>query len=206
MNETTKAMRRRNADMSFPWNQIFQGALLDVGSGDDPLDLPNCIHLDLPDRGGDNLGKFYPAETFHCIHGSQVLEHMLDPVVALKSWIKCLRPGGYIVATVPDFELYEHCIFPSKFNDGHCSTWSLTIPNPIPKQILLTPKGHIHCKLPEWLDQFQAKVLRCVLIDSNYDYSIRPPIDQTFDASKNVEAFLEMVLQKPFRFDTQCGR
>lgn len=188
MKEASKAQRRRSADRSFPWDEIFQGALLDVGSGDDPLDLPNCIHLDLPDRGGDNLGKFYPPETFHCIHGSQVLEHMLDPIVALKSWIKCLRPGGYIVATMPSWELYEKRVWPSQYNAGHVSTWSLHTNNSPAK---------IHCKLPEWLSQFPVKVLRCVEVNTNYDYSAPVTLDQTFDPLKNVEAFLEFVLKKP---------
>lgn len=190
MLETRKAMRRRMLDSTFPWRDVFKGVILDVGSGDDPLDMPVCVHFDLPDGGGDDITQFFPAGTlFDTITGSQVLEHMSDPVVALNSWLKLLRTGGYIVATTPDFARYEKLCFPSKFNDGHKSTWSLDWPG--------SPAGALHCKLPEWLEQFdKTLIVRCELIDTNFDYTLPRDIDQTFDASKNVEAFCEFVLKK----------
>lgn len=197
MKESSKATRRRMADTTFPWHQIFQGWILDVGSGDDPLQLPQTIHFDLPDGGGDELTKFFPPESFHVVTGSQVLEHMGNPVVALNSWLQVVKPGGCIVASVPSWELYEKRVWPSRYNAGHISTWSLHVNN--------TP-AQVHCKLPEWLAQFPAKVLRCVEIDTNYDHSAPITLDQTFDPSKNVEAFLEFILQKPFRAESPCDR
>src|SRR5215831_7902394 len=122
-------MRRRltEADSGrFPWRDIFKGDMLDVGSGDDPL--PCATAFDLPDGGGDHLRKFFPENKFDLIHGSQVLEHALAPHLMLESWIACLKPGGCIVATVPDWVLYEKTVWPSKFNTGHRSTWSLQQP------------------------------------------------------------------------------
>jgi SAM-dependent methyltransferase len=175
------------ADTTFPWKEIFQGWILDVGCADDILPLPNTIGFDLPDGGGDDLTKFYPPNSFDVVTGSQVLEHMRDPVVALHSWLKVVKPGGYIVASVPSWELYEKRVWPSEYNAGHISTWSLYA-NASPAEV--------HCKLPEWLRQFPARVMRCVEVDTNYDRSKPAAIDQTFRFEDGVEAFCEFVLQR----------
>ncbi len=190
-------MSRRLAEADsggFPWRDIFKGDMLDVGSGDDPL--PGATAFDLPDGGGDDLRKFFPDRTFDLVHGSQVLEHALAPHLMLQSWIACLKPGGYIVATVPDWELYEKTVWPSKYNTGHRSTWSLD-------QTCRTVAPHLgfHVKLPEWLKQFlntdtPCELLLCRLVDTNYDYSLGPNVDQTYDPSKGVECFIEFVLRK----------
>ena len=188
-------MRRRLAeadDGGFPWHEVFRGDMLDVGSGDDPLQ--GATAFDLPDGGGDDVRKFFPDRTFDLIHGSQVLEHALAPHLMLQSWIGCLKPGGYVVATVPDWELYEKMVWPSKYNSGHRSTWSLD-------QTCRTVAPHLgfHIKLPEWLDQFlntdqRCNLLLCRRIDTNYDYSLGPNVDQTYDPSTGVECFIEFVL------------
>lgn len=186
MLETRKAMRRRMLDSTFPWRYVFKGVGLDIGPESDPL--PGAIPFQLADGGGDDLTKFFPGAQLDFIHGSQVLEHALDPVVMLRSWIALLKPGGYIIASTPSWELYEKRRWPSLWNAGHVSTWSMEA---------ATSPAKIHCKLPEWLKQFDVTVLRCALVDTNYNYSLdHTEFDQTFDASKNVEAFCEFVLEK----------
>lgn len=194
MKETSKAMERRAQDKAFPWQDIFRGNILDVGSGDDGLKVEGCeVRLfDLPDGSGDDIRDFFPVGTqFDVIHGSQVLEHMGNPVRALYSWIDMVREGGHIIATVPDFELYEHLTFPSKWNAGHRSTWSLESSRDW--EGLVAP---IHCWLPSWLQEFPVEILRCQLVDTNYDHALLN-VDQTLDPEKGVEAFIEMVLRKP---------
>lgn len=188
MKETTKAMRRRfreHAEGGFPWRDILRGDIIDVGSGDDPL--KQGMSLNLPDGGGDKLTDFFPASRFDVIHGSQVLEHAISPEDMLRSWITCLRKGGYIIVTVPDFELYEKGRWPSKFNGAHQTCWTMNND--------LIGRTLIH--LPQWLDQFsEVSLVMCRLIDTNYDYSIGPDIDQTLDPAKGVECFIEFVLKK----------
>lgn len=189
MKEASKAHRRRMADTTFPWEEIFQGWILDVGCADDILPLPNTIGFNLPDGGGDDLTKFYPPNSFQVVTGSQVLEHMRDPVVALHSWLKVVKPGGYIVFTCPDLRTYEGMRHPSIHNAGHRSTWSMDIES--------FPASPVHCKLPEWLTQFTAKVLRCQLILTNYDTSLDPvKFDQTFEFERGTECSVEVVLKK----------
>lgn len=188
MNETTKAMRRRFTDKTFPWKSVFKGNGIDIGPEHDPIvlyDAEVTLHQ-LPDGGGDSLDDYFPAETFDFIHGSQVLEHANNPVVMLASWVRCLKSKGSIIATIPDFDLYEKQKWPSKFNGGHKSTWSMTLDR---------SPALIHCKLPEWLNQFGCDVKRCELVTTNYNFDDKIS-DQTYDATKGVECFIEFVLIK----------
>ncbi len=227
MRETSKAQRRRCKETSegkFDWDKIFKGDILDVGCGDDPLTLESVISLprafyddrpipritciDAPDGAGDDIAKFVGDDKFDCVHGSNVLEHALNPVVMLKSWIACLKLGGYIVATVPDYELYEKKQFPSRWNAGHRSTWSLDFEKRLRYAEHGTPDcGNPncptcyapHCKLPEWLNQFlntdkPCDLVLCRLIDTS-DHSLPDDVDQTFPED-GAEVFIEFVLRR----------
>ena len=193
MNETSKAFRRRwKEDMGdvlpFKWHDLLTGQGIDLGAGPDPVPLPNFRAFDQKDGDANHLTRYFKPDTFDVIHGSQVLEHMRDPAAALRDWLVCLKPGGYIIQTVPSWELYETLVWPSRFNGDHKSTWSLWLPNsPAP----------IHCKLPEWLDQFGCEVMLCRLVDANYDYRIMQKFDQTWEEARGTECWLEFVLKKP---------
>ena len=189
MKETSKAMKRRFGSNDFPWDDVFEGIGLDVGAGDDPMGTQGAIPFDLPDGAGDNTARFFPGAQFDFIHGSQVLEHAHDPAVMLRSWLSMLKPGGYIVATVPDWTLYEKRIWPSRWNAGHRSTWSFNTDGNSP--------APIHCSLPHWFGRFECEVVLCKLISTNYDYNAPPTLDQTFDANAGVECSIEFVLRKP---------
>lgn len=228
MREASKAQKRRVGELErgeFPWGEVFKGSGIDIGCGDDPIQskpwpIISLTEFDLPDGGGDDLCKFWPDVKWDFIHGSQVLEHAIDPAVMLRSWIECLKPGGYIVATVPHFALYEHCCWPSKWNAGHRTAWSLSTVMWTQKQLAnfkrvrdkivassnvrdVIEKGTSELpnwciSLPAWLDQFQETMgmyRLCRLVDTNYDYTDTTS-DQTFNFQDGVECFIEIVLQK----------
>lgn len=192
--ETSKSMRRRrreNAEGVFPWQSILQGRMLDVGAGDDPLPFDDCIAFDKKDGNAETLSKYFDPASFDALHGSQCLEHMADPSAALADWITLVKPGGHIVQTVPSWELYEGMRWPSVTNPDHKSTWSLwQKDSPAPT----------HCLLPAWLDQFGCAVLRCELIDTNYNYKIGTKKDQTWIEADGVECWIEFVLRKLWPF------
>jgi SAM-dependent methyltransferase len=188
MDETKKAMARRSRELTFDWARVFQGRGVDIGCGPDKLPFPECEGFDQEQGDANEISKYFPPETFDYIHASQCLEHMHNPLDALRDWLKILKPKGYAVISVPDFVLYEQLNWPSKFNPDHKSTWSLTLPD--------SPSGQ-HILVPKWLDFcFHAyQVRKLALIDTNYDYRLIGTMDQTFHF--NVEAFIEFVLQKP---------
>lgn len=188
MKESSKAMERRfMSEKCSLFSEIFKGAGIDIGAGDDLINIPNVRRFDTEDGDANHLDRYFPEESFDYIHASQCLEHMRDPLAALDSWLKVLKKGGYAVISIPSWELYEGMIWPSRFNPDHKSTWSMWQgDSPAP----------IHVKLPEWLGNFNCETIYCELIDTNYNYKIGTSVDQTYPYENRVEAFIEFVLRK----------
>jgi len=51
---------------------------------------------------GDVYALGYPAGAFDVVHAHQVLQHLGDPVKALREMRRVTRPGGWIVLTTPN--------------------------------------------------------------------------------------------------------
>jgi len=191
MRETSKAMRRRWCEHElglFPWRDLFVGKGIDVGCGDDPVALPGVATFDLANGDANFLSRYHPENSFDWLHASQCLEHMRDPKAALLDWIKVVKPRGWIVITVPSWELYEHMTWPSRFNGDHRSTWSMFLKD--------SPATHI--LVPEFLQSLSdiAETIMQRQLDANYDYKLPASVDQTWVEADGVEPFIEFVLKK----------
>ena len=120
MNETTKSKPF--------WGpiemQALQGRGIDIGCGPDPVS-PGARRFDL-EHGDANVISQFIQEQFDFVYSSHCLEHMHDPRTALLEWWKLVKPGGYLFVTVPDEDLYEQGVFPSRFNDDHKATFTLS--------------------------------------------------------------------------------
>lgn len=46
-------------------------------------------------------------ETFDYLIAAHVLEHIDDPISALKNWVRVVKPGGHIIIAVPDMRLCD---------------------------------------------------------------------------------------------------
>jgi len=190
MKETSKALKRRMLSHQGFWKQVFGGKVgYDLGCGDDPLPFEGCKPFDITDGDAQELHKHVEPGSLDYIHASQLLEHVHDPRVALTNWLMCLKPGGYIVVTVPDFDLYEKKNWPSCFNPDHKTAWSLWR-----KGFPEVPLIHVPTLLSEF--ELQADVELCHLVDTNYSWDIPDNIDQTFIHGHGVECFIEFVLLK----------
>ena len=104
---------------------------LEIGPCNNPIDLPTslvrvadtldseagaayCAARAVAARGGDaNMyrptyvddGQFLakvPSGYYDLLYTSHVMEHMPNPMLALRHWLRVLRPGGLCVAMVPD--------------------------------------------------------------------------------------------------------
>ena len=191
MNETSKAMRRRLVEDElgiFNWSQIITGKGIDVGCGPDKVWDDNCIAFD-QEQGDANKISEYFSDKFDYLHASQCLEHMHDPYAAMVEWLRVVRSGGHAIISIPDWTLYEGRIWPSRYNPDHKSTWSLTFEQ--------SPSKH-HVNIYQFLGMLfpYCYAKRVMLIDNNYNYSVPANVDQTFEESNGVEAFIEMVLCK----------
>src|SRR5262249_40600054 len=122
MFECSKAVARRLHSPGFA-THYFVGEGLDVGSGRDSLGrfggLFPLLQSVTPFDAGDGDGQLLeaiPKDRYDFLHSSHCLEHLRDPGIGLKNWVRVVRPGGYLVILVPDEDLYEQGVWPSTFN------------------------------------------------------------------------------------------
>jgi SAM-dependent methyltransferase len=184
-------MRRRMVEDElgiFNWSQIICGNGIDVGCGPDKIWDDKCIAFD-QEQGDANKISEYFTHKFDYLHASQCLEHMHDPYAAMVEWLDIVKTGGHAIISIPDWTLYEGRVWPSRYNPDHKSTWSFTFDS--------SPSKH-HINIYKFLTKLShiCYAKRVMLIDSNYNYSVSPNTDQTFEESNGVEAFIEMVLCK----------
>jgi SAM-dependent methyltransferase len=190
--ETTKALKRRKG--TWLYNKVFTGDGIDIGCGSDILkkeDFPAITSVrgfDLEDGDANKIDEYFAADTFNFVHGSQVLEHLWNPLDALTRMLKITKPGGYVVMSFPDEDLYEKGMWPSRFNPDHKVSFSIYKPDSE------MPKHNDVLSLLGTLCNFTgAKIIKIELIDTNYDYQKPWYEDQT---RGEAECFIEIVLQK----------
>lgn len=131
MYETGKSITRRTYDSRF-LNMFFVGNGIDIGAGSDSLKhykmyfplIKDVRAWDMPD-GDAHYMNGVDDNAYDFVHSSHCLEHMHDPEVAFTNWIRICRPGGHIIVTVPDEDLYEQGEWPSTYNGDHKTTWTI---------------------------------------------------------------------------------
>ena len=158
-----------------------------MGAGDDPLEWPHVHVTPFDKEQGDanKIAEYFPVMHFDCVHGSQVMEHLHHPTNFLQQCLHITKPGGWVVMTVPDFDLYEQGHWPSRFNPDHKTTWSLWRDK--------APTKAPHMFVPSLKKIFPT--LQCGLQCSNYDW-LKRGTDQTWKKEDRVEAFIEILIQK----------
>ncbi len=120
MNESSKSAQQFNAVQS----GALGGRILDIGAGQDPV-VAGAVCFDLQ-HGDANRIEAFDAGSFDCVYSSHCLEHMHDPRESLANWWSLVKPGGTLFVIVPDEDLYEQGVFPSRFNSDHKSTFTLS--------------------------------------------------------------------------------
>lgn len=170
--------------------RAFVGKGIDIGCGNDILrkrwfkGITSIEPFDIQDGDAQYVNKYRDEGSYDFVYSSNCLEDMNDPVVALKNWFALVKEGSYLVFTVPDEDLYEQGVFPSKFNSDH--KWTFTI---FKEKSWCTESINILDLLKNLENR---RIIKIELIDTNYDYSIHGK-DQTLG---NAEVFIEVVVQK----------
>ena len=148
---------------------MLVGSIIDIGCGDCPV-TDDCYKFDIND-GDANYITRYVNKQFDVVFSSHCLEHMINPYRTIKEWFNLVKPGGILIVTVPDEDLYEHNMFPSRYNSDHKWTFALN-------------KWSSWCKysinladLVKLLDN--SKLILLEKQDVGYDYSITDNRDQT---------------------------
>lgn len=124
MAETRKAHERR---VKSGWYKRFiKGQGIDIGCGRidthdglDTVSLTDCVHHD-KDICDATTMEVYADNTFDYVYASHVLEHLDDPVTAVRNWVRICKPGGVVLISLPHRDLYERKrTLPSKWNLDH---------------------------------------------------------------------------------------
>lgn len=131
MRECSKSVIRRLSNPAF-MTRYFRGAGVDIGGFPDPLSLYQELFplmtavrvWDMPDGDAQKM-EGVADDTFDFVHSSHCLEHLHDPAEGLANWLRVIKPGGHLIVTVPDEDLYEQGVFPSTFNRDH--KWTFTM-------------------------------------------------------------------------------
>lgn len=103
---------------------LLSGSGIDIGCGPDPI-TPDVRPFDI-EHGDANCITDFVDDTFDFVFSSHCLEHMRDPFATLQEWWKLVKPGGHLIFLVPDEDLYEQGVFPSRFNADHKATFTLS--------------------------------------------------------------------------------
>ena len=192
MQETSKSLIRRSYDKRFVTRWLV-GDGIDIGAGMDsianyaplfPL-MRTVRSWDLPD-GDAMLMEGVDDASYDFVHSSHCLEHLVDPTVALRHWVRICKPGGHVLIMVPDEDLYEQGVWPSTFNGDHKYTFT------IGKDESWSPSSiNVIDLLQEVWDA--VDILKIELLDTGYFYGA-----QRFDQTLTLlgESAIEIVLRR----------
>jgi SAM-dependent methyltransferase len=119
MDETTKSRKYWGPR---EW-EATRGKGIDIGCGPDPV-TEDARRFDMQDGDANRITDFV-HEQFDFVYSSHCLEHMHDPRTTILDWWKLVKAGGFLFVLVPDEDLYEQGVFPSRFNTDHKATFTI---------------------------------------------------------------------------------
>jgi ubiquinone/menaquinone biosynthesis C-methylase UbiE len=138
---------------------IIVGKGIDIGCGPDPIS-PGVRTFETSDGDANRITEFV-HEQFDFVYSSHCLEHMREPRKALFEWWQLVKPGGHLFFIVPDEDLYEQGVFPSRFNSDHKATFTIS------KSTSWSPVSYNVLDLAKELPN--SEIVNLVLQDHNYD-------------------------------------
>jgi len=128
--ETNKSRPRRLREGFF--DKYIRGHGIDIGCGrsygyaDDLRVHETALAHDLDICDAHGMSK-YGDGSFDYVHSSHVLEHMRDPVLAIRNWYRICREGGFLIITVPSQYRYEKRVnLPSQWNADHKKFYTMS--------------------------------------------------------------------------------
>lgn len=142
--------------------EVLRGRGIDIGCGPDPV-TADVRRFDREDGDANHITR-HVHEQFDFVYSSHCLEHMRDPRAALAEWWQLVRPGGHLFFIVPDEDLYEQGVFPSRFNADHKATFTIA------KASSWSPVSHNVLDLARALPG--GEIVSLALQDHGYDRSL----------------------------------
>lgn len=201
MRECSKSIVRRMGEANFV-RRYFVGKGVDIGGRPDPLSMHHAFFPQMDEvkiwdlEDGDAQFMAGVADgTYDFVHSSHCLEHLHDPREGLANWLRIVKPGGHVIVTVPDEDMYEQGIFPSTFNRDH--KWTFTVF----KTKSWSAKSINVLELLKGLGEL-ADVEKVQVLNSTFRYGL-PRYDQTM--TPNAECAIEFVIRKRAKAEVEAG-
>lgn len=122
--ETAKSHERRVREGWYERYAPKHLSGIDIGCGIDPI-YEHFYKWDTIFGDGDaTYMDSIPDNQFSTVIASHILEHLEDPIEAIRNWWRILKPGGWLVVIVPHRDLYEkRKELPSQWNGDHKWFW-----------------------------------------------------------------------------------
>ena len=142
----------------------LSGKVIDIGCGDDRV-VPHAEPFDQQHGDANLIDVVREPGSYDCVYSSHCLEHMHDPVDALARWWRLVMSSGFLIIVVPDEDLYEQGVWPSRFNSDHKATFRLG------REDSWSPCSYDIVELVANLSG--AKVISAEVQDQGYDHTMK---------------------------------
>jgi SAM-dependent methyltransferase len=120
MGETSKRFDARMKDGFF--TKYIQNSGIDIGCGEEPVSFEVQKWDIIYGNSDATFMEGVPDCHFDFAYSYHLLEHLDDPVTALRNWYRIIKHGGWLIVGVPHRDLYEKkTILPSRYNADHKS-------------------------------------------------------------------------------------
>lgn len=184
MGETSKAHDRRVRENWYA--EYIQTPGIDIGCQHDPVDEHFRKYDVIFGDGDATLMADVPDDSYKTVYASHVLEHLADPIKALRNWYRILRPGGYLLVSVPHRDLYEKKLnLPSRWNGEHKTFWLPVHPDNLERHT----KGLCNTIILALFDH-KAELMSLRVCDDGYQRF-------TEDVHSQGEYSIEAIVRKP---------
>ena len=118
--ETIKSEARRLREHWFEHFAPDNQSGIDIGCGQDPLHKTFVKWDEIYGNGDATYMKGVADNKFHTVYASHILEHLDDPIIAIRNWFRVCEPGGHLIICVPHRDLYEQKLtLPSLWSGNH---------------------------------------------------------------------------------------
>ena len=92
---------------------VPNGQVFGIDTGPDVVEKARSMAADRGIKNvvfqvGDAHALDFPDHTFDIVHCHQVLQHIADPVSALREWCRVTKPGGIVACRESDFDSATH--------------------------------------------------------------------------------------------------
>lgn len=171
MHESSKSVFRKLQDSRYATRYLV-GNGIDIGAATDciaqyyelfPL-MRSCRAWDTPNGDAQTMAGV-ADNSFDFVHSCRWLQQMPDVPLALKNWLRILKPGGHMICIVPDEDLYEQGVFPSTFNPEHKHTFTIS------KRVSWSPASIDVVSLLAGLET-PVQIKKIELLDATYRYDL----------------------------------